>query len=156
MRSRSTAFKTLRSSSRTRIGLRETIILFGPASVACLRKRSLIDRLLDCCSADAESVHYPTTACPYLLFLKPISYTELMVARLGWLLWALLICACGPSKIARRSAMRTSSVKNSTPSFFIASWRCALTVRSVLPSSYAICLLSYPARRVRNLILTRC
>jgi hypothetical protein len=36
-----------------------------------------------------------------LLFLKPISYTGLMVARPGCLLWAQLIPACGPSKHAK-------------------------------------------------------
>ena len=45
---------------KERIGLRETIILGGPASVDCSISTALISQLLDCCSR-YEIVSYP---CP--------------------------------------------------------------------------------------------
>jgi hypothetical protein len=45
--------------------------------------------------------------------------------------------------------MSTSWVKESIPSFSIRLRRCALTVRSVVPSSYAICLFN-PPRETRS------
>ena len=57
----------------------------------------------------------------------------------------------GPAHLCLRAKQNSEALGDEdklgqrlTPSFFIALWRCALTVRSVLPSSYAICLLSLP------------
>src|SRR3954469_24699558 len=48
------------------------------------------------------------------------------------------------SSIPSRSAFETSSARERTCIFSITWWRCAFTVRSVVPSSWAICLLILP------------
>ena len=75
-------------------------------------------------------------------------------------LWGNVPRADAPSILAalsmpRRSAIETASASDGTLSFCIMAWRCALMVRSEVPSSWAICLLSLPRTTRANTWLSR-